>query len=112
MGTSFIPEVYGICVIAPVSRVAKAHDFYRKIGFREGTPFGFVCWSRKDADMMHLSVEAANREEAMLREVDLVSPKVVPKAEKKLDVKALSKKQARDVGGSNVDHLEEEKGGH
>jgi hypothetical protein len=61
--------------------------------------------------MMHLSVEAANREEAMIREADLISTKVVPEVDKKRDVKALSKKQTRDAGG-NVDHLEEEKGDH
>lgn len=111
MGTSFIPELFGIYIITPVSRVAKPHAFYRKLGFKEGTPFGFACWSRKDADMMHLSVEAANREEATIREADLISPKVVPEVDKKRDVKASSKKQTRDAGG-NVDHLEEEKGDH
>jgi hypothetical protein len=88
VGTSIIPELFGIYIITSVSRVAKPHGFYRKLGFGEGTPFGFTCWSRNGADMMHLSVEAAQREEAMIREADLISTKV----DKKRDIKALSKK--------------------
>lgn len=59
-----------------MSKVTKPHDFYRKIGFKEGLPFGFTPWLTLNNDMMHLSVEPADKDVALLRDIDLISPKV------------------------------------
>jgi hypothetical protein len=87
MGSKTTPVIYGIYITAPMSKVTKPHDFYRKIGFKEGLPFGFTPWLIFNKDMMHLSVEPANKDVALTRETDLISPKM----DKKLDTKTLKK---------------------
>jgi hypothetical protein len=87
MGSKTTPVIYGIYITAPMSKVTKPHDFYRKIGFKEGLPFGFTPWLILNNDMMHLLVEPANKNVALLRDTDLISPKV-----DKNDDKTLPKK--------------------
>jgi hypothetical protein len=70
----------------------KPHRFYRKLGFVNGTPLGFECWSDKDADTMYLTITDPTKEEAELRLADLISRKSVFKGVKKLEIKTSSKK--------------------
>jgi hypothetical protein len=77
-----------------VSRELKPHGFYRKLGFINGTPYGFESWTNSSTDIMNLSVDGQpTKDEARFRLYDLISTKpVAVKSSRKQSGKSSSKK--------------------
>jgi hypothetical protein len=71
--------------------VTRSHEFYRKLGFTNGAPFGFESWASREADTMHLAVTEPDQHEARIRLADLISSKPVSSAGKKQMIKTAPK---------------------
>lgn len=97
-------------IVLGMSEELKPHKFFKNLGFSLPLPDIIKSWQQQGCkmaaiDLVLTDIIIGEKGEAMTREADLISPKVVTRVDKKRDGKALSKKQARDAGG-NVDHLE------
>jgi hypothetical protein len=103
-------------IVLGISEELKPHKFFKNLGFSSPLPDVINSWQQQGCkmaaiDLMLTDIIIGERGEAIIREANLISQKVVAKMDKKKkhNVKASSKNKVIDAG-SNVDHLEEEKG--